>query len=255
MTMQRVYLPPDHIVPPRVILPEDVVHYLRHVLRLKAGERFIVFDGGGAEYLVALRSNGEAFSGEVVERLPDRPGPRLRLTLYQGLPKGKKLPLIIQKVTELGVARLVPVQTARATVRLEAREADAKRWRWQKIADEAAEQSQSARPLQVAPVMTWAEALADWQQTEQPGLLADAPSDEALAGQPGPGLREAWTELGEPARLSVFIGPEGGLTPEEESSGRAADLRPVSLGPRILRTETAAIVVCALLLYEAGDLG
>ena len=76
-----------------------------------------------------------------------------------------------------------------------------------------------------------------------------------MAGQPEHGLRRALAELGGPEALAVFIGPEGGLSPEEAQAGRAAGLRPVSLGPRILRTETAAIVVCALVLYEAGDLG
>ncbi|MBU0609585.1 MAG: 16S rRNA (uracil(1498)-N(3))-methyltransferase [Armatimonadetes bacterium] len=248
---QRVYLPPERLAPPRVSLPEEAAHYLRHVLRLRPGEEFIAFDGSGAEYRVALRVAAGRPSGEIIERLPDRPLRRLHLTLYQGLPKGKKLPLIIQKITELGAARLVPVQTARATVRLEGPEAEAKRWRWQKIADEAAEQSHGVQPLEVAPVMTWAEALADWQASGAPGLMPD----EALAGEEGSGLREALAALGQPEALSVFIGPEGGLAPEEAAAGREVGLRPVSLGPRILRTETAAIVVCALLLYEAGDLG
>jgi 16S rRNA (uracil1498-N3)-methyltransferase len=248
---QRLYLPPTCLTPPHVALPERGAHYLRHVLRLRPGEEFIVFDGTGAEYRVALRVQAGQAAGEILERLPDRPPQRLRLTLYQGLPKGKKLPLIIQKITELGAARLVPVQSARATVRLEGREAEAKCWRWQKIADEAAKQSHGVQPLQVAPVMTWAEALADWRAAGGPGLMPD----EALAGEAERGLREALAALGQPETLSVFIGPEGGLAPEEAAAGREAGLLPVSLGPRILRTETAAIVVCALLLYEAGDLG
>jgi len=246
---QRLYLSPEHVAPPHIALPDEARHYLRHVLRLRAGDEVIVFDGTGAEYRVALGDGGA--TAAILERLPDRPPQRLRLTLYQGLPKGKKLPLIIQKITELGAARIVPVQTARATVRLEGREAEAKRARWQKIADEAAEQSHGARPLEVAPVMAWEEALSDWRQSGQPGLMPD----EALAGQPGQGLREVLATLGHPEALSVFIGPEGGFTPEETATGRAAGLTPVSLGPRILRTETAAVVVCALLLYEAGELG
>lgn len=246
---QRLYLSPDHIAPPRISLPDDVTHYLRHVLRLRAGDEFIVFDGTGAEYRAALTADGTA--AEILERLPDRAPQRLRVTLYQGLPKGKKLPLIIQKITELGAARVVPVQTARATVRLEGREAEAKCARWQKIADEAAEQSHGVRPLEVAPVLTWAEALADWQAAGQPGLLPD----ETLAGEPGHGLREVLATLGQADALSVFIGPEGGFTPAEAAAGREAGLLPLSLGPRILRTETAAVVICALLLYEAGELG
>jgi 16S rRNA (uracil1498-N3)-methyltransferase len=248
--MQRIYLP-EFLTPPHVALPEDVAHYLRHVLRLSAGDEFILFDGSGAEYRAALELADGQTGARIIEQLPPRPEGRLRLTLYQGLPKGKKLPLIIQKATELGVARLVPVQTTRATVRLSGREAEAKQARWQKIADEAAEQSRGPRPLQVAPVMAWAEALDDWRATGQPGLMPD----ETVAGQADHGLRRALAELGSPEALAVFVGPEGGLSPEETQAGREAGLRPVSLGPRILRTETAAIVVCALLLYEAGDLG
>jgi 16S rRNA (uracil1498-N3)-methyltransferase len=245
--MQRVYLSPENISPPHVSLPEDVAHYLRHVLRLSVGNEFIVFEGSGAEYRVALEADG----ARIVAELPPRPQGRLALTLYQGLPKGKKLPLIIQKATELGVARLVPVQTDRATVRLPEREAEAKQIRWQKIADEAAEQSRGTRRLQVASVLSFADALADWRATGTPGLLPD----ETVAGQAEFSLRRVVAQLGDPEALAVFIGPEGGLSPQEAQAGRAAGLQPVSLGSRILRTETAAIVVCALLLYEAGDVG
>lgn len=247
----RIYLPPKHIIPPHISLPDDVAHYLRRVLRLNAGAEFVAFDGSGAEYRAALRLEGDEASGEIIERLPDRAPQRLHLTLYQGLPKGKKLPLIIQKATELGVARIVPVQTDRATVRLEDKDTEGRRQRWQKVADEAAEQSHRIAAPEIGPVMSWAEALADWRQSSQPGLMPD----ETLAGQPGHGLRETMERLSHPDSVSVFIGPEGGISPQEAAAGREAGLEPISLGPRILRTETAAIVVCALLLYEAGDLG
>ncbi len=248
----RIYLPAERLSAERIILPPDVLHYLCHVLRMQPEEIFIVFDGQGTEYRVALRAEQGQFYGQILEAISRPMAPRLRLTLYQGLPKGKKLPLIIQKITELGVMRLVPVQTARSAVRLAGRqEGEKKLQRWQKIADEAARQCGRTQGLEIAPVLSWEQALEDWRRLGQPGIMPD----ETLAGQEGHSLRETLAGLSSWEALSVFIGPEGGFAPYEAASGREAGLLPVSLGPHVLRTETAAIVICALLLYEAGDLG
>lgn len=247
----RLYLPTGSIEPPRVTLPADAVRYLRAVLRLREGDEFRAFDTSGIEYRVKLVIEEGEVRGEIVETLALRPGPAVELTLYQGLPKGKRLPLIIQKCTELGLARLVPVQTARSQVKIDEREAEGKASRWQKIAAEAGEQSGRALPPAVEQALNWHEALADWRKREEPGLLLD----ETLAGETQRGLRQALEELGAPAKLSVFVGPEGGFAPSEASSAREAGLTPVSMGPRILRTETAAMVICALVMYEYGELG
>lgn len=227
------------------------MHYLRTVLRLQPGAEFLGFTAGGEEYVVRLVQHEGRLSGEVVEVLPPRPRAGLTLTLYQGLPRGKRLPLIVQKCTELGLARLVPVVTVRSQVKIDPREAEGKRSRWQKIATEATEQSLGGAPLEVAPAVGWAGALLDWRQREEPGLLLD----ETLAGEVACGLRQALVGLQHPARLSLFVGPEGGFSPREASAARVAGLQPISLGPRILRTETAAIVICALTMYEYGELG
>ena len=247
----RLYLPTGSIAPPRVTLPADAVHYLRTVLRLQAGDEFRAFDTSGTEYRVRLTVAAEAVGGEIIEALPPRVGAAVELTLYQGLPRGKRLPLIIQKCTELGLSRLVPVQTVRSQVKIAEREAEGKAARWQKIAAEAAEQSLAAAPPVIEPAVTWDEALAHLQARAQPGLLLD----ETLAGEPQRGLRQALAELAHPTKLSVFVGPEGGFAPHEAQSARRAGLVPVSLGRRILRTETAAIVICALVMYEYGELG
>lgn len=249
--MPRVYLPSEHFGASPVALPSDVLHYLQIVLRLGPGDEFTGFDGLGGEYLLRLVLTTTGLAAEVVEHLPPRIGLQVRLTLYQGLPKGKRLPLIIQKTTELGLAELVPVQTARSVVRIEPAEAEGKARRWQKIAAEAAEQSLRGAPPNIRPPLRWTEALASWQQTGEPGLLLD----ETLAGEPGQGLRRALETIGYPPALAVFVGPEGGFSPEEGQAARAAGLQPVSLGSRVLRTETAAIVVCALVVYEYGELG
>ncbi|MHB8995994.1 MAG: 16S rRNA (uracil(1498)-N(3))-methyltransferase [Armatimonadota bacterium] len=247
----RLYLPTGSIQPPRVALPADAARYLRVVLRLHEGDEFRAFDTSGVEYRVKLVLQAGDAHGEIVETLAARPGPAVEVTLYQGLPKGKRLPLIIQKCTELGLARVVPVQTARSQVKIDEREAEGKASRWQKIAAEAAEQSGRALPPVVEQAVNWRQALADWQERREPGLLLD----ETLAGETQRGLRQALSELGHPPKLSVFVGPEGGFAPQEAASAREAGLSLVSMGPRILRTETAAIVICALVMYEYGELG
>ncbi|MEN6643058.1 MAG: RsmE family RNA methyltransferase [Armatimonadia bacterium] len=247
MINPRVYLPRECVEPPVVRLPEEVEHYLRVVLRLGAGAEFVAFTAAGVEYRARLVAEG----AEIVAELPRRGGPVVEVTLYQGLPKGKRWPLVIQKCTELGVTRIVPVITARTIVRLDAREVEGKRERWQKIAVEAAEQSGGVAPPEVSEPVTWAEALALWRASGQAGVLLD----ETLAGEQGHGLREALEGAREGRQVAVFVGPEGGLTPEEGQTGREAGLTAVSLGNRILRTETAAIVACALVAYELGGLG
>lgn len=247
--MQRVFLPPESLAGDPVILPPDTGHYLRHVLRLRPGDEFLALDGSGAEYRLRLLPD-EKGAAEVVETLPPHPEQRVELTLYQGLPRGKRFPLIIQKATELGVARIVAVTTARSQVRLDAREALAKLERWRRIAREAAEQCLRATAPELIMADSWTEALDHWRTAGTPGLLLD----ETLVGAAGQGVGEALSVLGRPHSLGAFVGPEGGFSPEEAAAGRAAGLVPVSLGPRVLRTETAALVVCTLVMYILGQL-
>jgi 16S rRNA (uracil1498-N3)-methyltransferase len=248
--MQRVFLPPDSFAAERLVLPPEAAHYLTRVLRLRPGQEFVALDGSGGEYRVRLAA-GPPLQGEIIEQLPSRPAARVALTLYQGLPRGKRFPLIIQKASELGVARIVPVLTARAQVKLAAREAEGKLEHWCAIAREAAEQCLRPSPPELMMPLGWREALARWQGSGEAGLLLD----ETCAGSPDHGLGEALRRLGRPASLAVFVGPEGGFDPAEAQAARGAGLQPVSLGARLLRTETAAVVICALVMYEYGELG
>jgi 16S rRNA (uracil1498-N3)-methyltransferase len=175
----------------------------------------------------------------------------VELTLYQGLPRGKRFPLVIQKATELGVARIVAITTARSQVRLEPRGVPAKLQRWRRIAEEAAEQCLRPAAPELIMAGSWADALDHWRAAGLPGLLLD----EALAGAKGRAVGEVLERLGRPLSLAAFVGPEGGFAPEEARSGREAGLTPVALGPRVLRTETAALVVCTLVMYALGELG
>jgi 16S rRNA (uracil1498-N3)-methyltransferase len=169
--------------------------------------------------------------------------PDVRLVLYQALIKGQRFDWVLEKGTEVGVSSFVPVVSSRSVVR--PAEASASRLeRWQRIVTEAAEQSGRSRLPQVSPPVTFADALAS-----APGLRL-----LPWEGEHDITLREALTAEGPPEAVSLFIGPEGGFPTEEVEMARQQGVRTVSLGPRILRAETAGIVAAALVLHELGEM-
>jgi 16S rRNA (uracil1498-N3)-methyltransferase len=175
------------------------------------------------------------------ERAVERESPLL-LTLAQGVSRGERMDLVMQKATELGVTRLVPVLTERSVVRLDASQAERKLAHWRGIAIAACEQSGRNRPPEVSPP----QALADF-------LRAGVDSGTRLLLAPAAQLR--LPEIPRPVTaVTVLIGPEGGLTQEEQERAMAAGFVGVRLGPRVLRTETAALAALALLQQEFGDL-
>ncbi len=253
MPEPRIFIPPDAIRGSALHIAGDAFEHVAVVLRRGVGDRFIAVDAhSGIEHTARITEVGRgALEATVLQTREAREQPAIHLCLYQGLPKGKRFPLIIQKCTELGVARIVPVLTDRAVARVEPDDAGGKLTRWRKIAQEAARQSLRPVPPVVEAPLGLQAALADWQGGGGIGLLLD----EALAGSGEGGLRAGLAELPAGGRVSVFIGPEGGFSAEEAETARDAGLRPVGLGSRILRTETAAIAVCAIVMYEAGQLG
>lgn len=229
------------------LLETDAQHVAR-VLRLRAGERIVLCDGRGSDYeavLVAVHPSRTV--AHVVQRRPSRGEPPLTVTLLQGVPKGEKMDLIVQKAVEVGVGRIVPVFTSRTVVEWDAAKAQARRRRWQRIAYEAAKQCGRGRVPVVECPVSWEElwrteheslgrVLLPWEEETSVGLRA-----VARALSPGP--------------VAIAIGPEGGFDPAEVEMARARGAQPVTLGPRVLRTETAGLVAASILLYEWGDLG
>ncbi len=253
MALPRVFADADRIAGQEIELNGEPFHHLAVVLRRTVGDRFYAIDPtSGAEHLIEILTiNDRTIRGRILERVETREQPAMELTLYQGLPKGKRFPLILQKCTELGVARIVPVLTGRSVVRLDGQAAADKLTRWAKIVQEAARQSMRPTPPQVTEPMQFAEAVADWRASGKVGLFFD----EGLAGDQEHTLTHAMAELGLHRELAVFVGPEGGFTAQEAQTATDAGLVSVSLGNRILRTETAAIVACAIVMYECGELG
>lgn len=232
----------------------DAAHAAR-VLRLSPGSPVVVCDGRGYEYEAELVTvEPRATTARIKRGRLSAAEPWLALTLAQGIAKGDKMDLVVQKAVEVGVSRVLPLATARTVVRLEEAKAAARVQRWQRIAYEAAKQSGRARIPAVAAVHSWSElwrrddlgvVLVPWEGEPARRLLETARA--LLPARPAQG--------GPSIQLTVVIGPEGGLTEDEIALARENGAYPVSLGPRILRTETAGLVAASLVLAAAGDLG
>lgn len=242
---------------------EELVH-LQRVLRLTPGSTVTICDGTGVEYRTVLNEIlPEMAIAQIVQRMPSTVEPRVKITLVQGIPKADKMDFIIQKGTELGISEFLPIFTEHTVVQLSGAKALRRTERWQRIAKEAAKQSQRAIIPKVNSPITWQECITKYGEKTQ-GRLGLFPW-EKLAGEKsageklaGAGLKSVWADTlkqSDPSDIWVFIGPEGGWSETEAGEAGAMGITALSLGPRILRTETAGIVAAALILYEAGDLG
>ena len=244
--MTGFHIRPESVRGNRVTFDAEETHHLAHVLRLEPGAIVKTLDGRGHEITVRLtRVGGQAAEGDIVScSVPARESP-LALTLAQGIPKGSKLELIIRMATELGVALVIPLLLERTIARPDPTEPSHRVLRWRRIAKEAAKQSGRAVIPEVRAPLTLDQWLAE---PRAPGLFLclwegeRTPLAAVLPGAP-------------PARATVLVGPEGGLSPAEVGRLRSAGALVAGLGPRTLRTETAGPVALALLQARYGDLG
>ena len=245
MTRRRFYAPPEDFVHQTntVVLGEEEARHLRDVLRLRVGDEVFVFDGAGREFRGLVKESGKrgATLEILAEVAPAQPESPLDLTLAVALLKGEKFDLVVQKATELGVTRIVPMQTARADVRLrDARDAAQRGVRWRRIALAAAKQAGRAVVPQIAECAVFASFVEE----------ADGAARFIFSERGGAAF---------PANVAVastvaLVGPEGGWTDEELNLAQNAGWQSVTLGGRILRAETAALVAAVLLQHTFGDL-
>lgn len=231
----------------RVTLGKENSHHLLRVMRAESGAPFVVL-AGGMQYDCRLLGAEEGRAvGEVLAARPAAGEPPVRITLFQGMAKGEKMETVIQHGTEVGICEFVPVNTGRAVVKLEPKKAAERVERWQRIAREAAEQSRRGAVPRVTSVASWKEAVGragEFDLVLVPWEEGGVPLREALAAKPGA------------RRVAVFIGPEGGLAPDEVALAKERGAAvPVTLGPRILRTETAGLAAAVAILYALGDFG
>lgn len=244
--MQRYFISPEQIEGEQFAIYGDDAHHIRRVMRFRPGDQLIACDGQGTDYIGELKEGaGDKVICRILRRVPSAGEPDLQVTLAQSLPKGDKWEWVLQKGTELGAASFLPFTSRRTVVKWDQAKAEKRRARWKRILKEAAEQSHRGRIPTVFPV-------TDWN-----GLLqAITRAELALIAYEGGG--EAFTAALSRERVSnllLIVGPEGGWEEEEILQAREAGAIPVSMGTRILRTETAAIAMLACAMYEKGEMG
>jgi 16S rRNA (uracil1498-N3)-methyltransferase len=243
MRLTRVFIDAPLEPGTRITLEGNAASHLTRVLRLRVGASLALFNGQGGEYSASI---DKAHGGSVTVAIGaasaiERESP-LELTLAQGVSRGERMDLVVQKATELGVSRLVPLLTERGVVRLDAQQAQRKLNHWRAVAIAACEQCGRNRLPELAPPV----ALGDF--------LRAAPGEGARLLL-SPAATATLRDLPRPlAGVTVLIGPEGGLAEAEESAAAAAGYQALRLGPRVLRTETAAIAALAAIQLELGDL-
>jgi 16S rRNA (uracil1498-N3)-methyltransferase len=247
---RRFYVEPPALAADRVVLEGGLAHRLSRVLRLRAGDEVALFDGSGDEARVQLEDVGERrITALVVGRAAAPPEPRVKVHLYQSITKGERFEWLLEKGTEIGVASFAPLITARAVVKTQ--EGGNRSERWRRIVVEAAEQcGRGAVPAVEAP-QRFGDAIGSAR-----GLVL-VPYE--AAGDAAPNIQaalnaeiDALFALGE---VSVFIGPEGGYEPAEVEQAMAGGATIVTMGERVLRSETAGLVAATLVLHAVGELG
>lgn len=242
----RRFIVPFRLTARHVTLTEGLAHRVIHVLRMKIGDRAILCDSQGNEWVAEItKLEPNAVSLSLIEPFSSQTELTVSVTLMQGIPKGEKMDFIVQKATELGVQKIVPMFTKRTVVQLSPERARSKRERWQRVAISAVEQSGGKIVPEIALPVKFRQAVEEASRADLWLLFYEA-ADEPL--------REVLQHFKNANQVVVMVGPEGGFDPSEVSMAQKEGAKVVSLGKRILKTETAAIVAVALTLYELGAL-
>jgi len=251
--LTRVYVETPLASGSLVQLPSDTASHLAKVLRARAGDELILFNGDGREFDGAIENvRGSRVSASVGDSRPvDRESP-VKITLVQCVPRGDRMDFIVQKATELGVTRIVPVLSQRSVVRLDKSQAESKAVHWRAVAVSACEQCGRNRLPAIEAAQPLLHYLGESTPGEGPRLVFE-PESALHADTAAQNYRGTSNTAVKSAEIA--IGPEGGFPPEELEAFRVAGFAQAGLGPRILRTETAAIAAVVWLQARFGDLG
>lgn len=249
MQRRRFYVAPDEVGAACINLSRDESHHLARVLRLREGDEAFAFDGRGREYRCRVsRVDAQAARLEIIEALAGAVESLLDLTLAQALAKGEKFDFIVQKAAELGVRRIIPLVTDHSDVRLNDERAEKRAERWRRIALEALKQSGGRRLVQIQAPAAFSDFITSTPREGAP------PVRLVFSERGGSPISQALKETNAGQPVIACVGPEGGWSDGELETMASHGARLVTLGPRILRTETAAIVAVALIQHRLGDL-
>lgn len=242
--MHHFFVSENNISDELIRITGDDVNHIKNVLRMKIGEGVLISDGIGGEYTCSIQ---EITEEEIVARIEDyqAEGRELPVDIYlfQGLPKSDKMELIIQKAVELGVKAVVPVDTKRAVVKLDKKKEESKIKRWQAISESAAKQSKRGIIPEVLNVMTFKEAINFVSDFETKVIPYENCKDMGTAKEMISGIKEN-------TKVAIFIGPEGGFCETEIEYALEKNVTPISLGKRILRTETAGLAILSVIMFN-----
>lgn len=256
--MDRFFVEPEHLNLDDKTLyidGEDVKH-ISKVLRYGQGDEIEVCDSNGHEYICRIESVDKTrIDLSIVDEVDINRESRIRVSLYQGVPKSTKMDIILQKLTEAGVDEIVLVNTKRSVVNIKGDKADKKFDRWERIIYEAAKQCKRGMIPKLRGILSFKEALEDMGKNDINICPYEVEKSLGIKEALQTGQVKKILENKDEVRVGIFIGPEGGFAEEENEMVKAAGIASVTMGPRIFRTETASIVATAITLYELGDIG
>jgi len=242
--MHRFFIPPQSLNQVEVTMPQEVSRQIARVLRLEVGSQVVVLDGSGYEYTLILEQvSPDSVVGKITKKEPSRGEPRTHVHMFLALTQRERFEWMLQKCTEIGVVSFTPLVTTRSLVQ-RTTEVEGKRLRWQKIIQEAAEQSHRGKIPQLNHALTFPEFVKQPLGRSRVGLL--------FWEEEGDNELKTVLKSVKHNEINLVIGPEGGFTHEEANAGISAGYISVSLGKRILRVETAAMIAAGLVLYELG---
>ncbi len=243
--MFQFFVEPGQIQEQEAVITGKDVNHMKNVLRMRIGEQVRISDNEGGDFYCQIQDmDGQRIILKVLREAEDTE-PNLKISLFQGLPKGDKMELVIQKAVELGVAEIIPVAMKNCVVKLDQKKAGSKQARWQAIAESAAKQSKRSNIPKIGQVMKFQEA-AEYARTLDVRLL---PYENQRGMEH---TRQVLGSIPKGSSVGVFIGPEGGYDSQEIALVKE-EMEMISLGSRILRTETAGLCAVSMLLYASED--
>ena len=242
--MHHFFVTPDQVFDETIVIDGQDVNHMKNVLRMKLGEQVKISDGNNKNYLCEIQelTDAEVRLG-ILEELEENTELDSKIYLFQGLPKNDKMELIVQKAVELGAYQIIPVATKRAVVKLDAKKAAKKVERWNGISESAAKQAGRSVIPEVTEVLTFTEALKKAQELDViliPYELAEGMKE----------TKEIISNVSKGQSIGIFIGPEGGFEVSEVEKAIEMGAKSITLGRRILRTETAGMTILSILMFE-----
>lgn len=245
--MHHFFVEPSDVGDSLISIKGQDVNHIRNVLRMKIGEEILISDGTGKDYVCEVAElSDDIVTAKITDFLAEGRELKTELYLFQGLPKSDKMELIIQKAVELGVKAIIPVSTSRSIVKLDGKKEESKIKRWQAISESAAKQSKRGIIPEVMSIMSFKEAINYVNDFDVKIIPYENANNMAET-------KQIVSSIKENMKVAIFIGPEGGFADSEIDYALEKDVKPISLGKRILRTETAGMTILSVIMFNIEE--